>query len=323
MKVGINGFGRIGKSVYKVLLSRNIAVTQINDPFLSLDYLAYTLKYDSTYGPCHGVSFSSNKLIYNKRSSELMSYKEPSQIPWDVDVVIEASGAFTTVEQCRGHKARRVIITAPSKDAPMFVYGVNHANYNNEEVISNASCTTNCLAPIVKIINDAFGIKEGLMTTIHACTATQKVVDGSSKKDWRSGRGALQNIIPATTGAAKAVTKVIPELEGKITGMAMRVPVANVSVVDFTFKTEKETSMDEVIEEIERNIAGEMKGIVGITGDMVVSSDFNGCSLSAIVDVEASIGLNSTFFKIIAWYDNEYGYSCRVVDLLEYISREK
>lgn len=323
MKVGINGFGRIGKAVYKVLHERNIEVTQINDPFLSPEYLAYFLKYDSTYGTFEGeIKVSGNKITCGKITSELFSYKDPAEIPWDVDFVIESSGVFTTEEQCKKHKCKKIIITAPSKDVPMYVYGVNHEDSKDKSIISNASCTTNCLAPLVKIIDDAFGIEEGLMTTIHACTATQKVVDAASSKDWRSGRGALQNIIPASTGAAKAVTKVIPKLEGKLTGMAMRVPVPNVSVVDFTFRTREKTNMDNIITAIKKAMEGDMKGIVGITDEHVVSSDFNHCPLSSIIDTKASIALNDNFFKIISWYDNEHGYSCRVVDLLEYINKQ-
>lgn len=324
MKVGINGFGRIGKNIFKILLYRNVEVTQINDPNLTPEYLEYLLKYDSTYDQYHDCTLTENKLIYKKGIiTELLNKKDPAEIPWDVDIVIEASGVFTTLEQCKAHKVGKVLITAPSKDAPMFVYGVNHMNYAEENIVSGASCTTNCLAPIVKILNDAFTIKEGFMTTVHAVTSTQKAVDGQSAKDWRCGRGALQNIIPTSTGAAEAVAKIIPELKGKITGLAMRVPVANVSVVDFTFKTEKETSMYHIVDVIQDQMATNFRGIVGITKDKVVSSDFNGCPFSTVVDVSASIELNSTFFKLIAWYDNEYGYSCRTVDLLEYIMKLK
>lgn len=319
MKVGINGFGRIGKTVYKILSDRDITVTQINDPFIELNYLRYLLQFDSTHGETQNVSICDNKLKYKNNTTELLNFKNPADIPWDVDIVIESSGAFTTIDLCNDHKVDKILITSPSKDVPMFVYGVNHTKYNNERIVSNASCTTNCLAPIAKVINDAFTIKEGLMTTIHSVTASQKIVDGLSNKCWRSGRGALQNIIPASTGAASAVSKVIPTLEGKLTGISMRVPVANVSVVDFTFKTEIETSFDEIIKELQKAAAGEMKGILATTDLSVVSSDFISCSLSACVDLTASIALNSTFYKIIAWYDNEYGYSCRIVDLLVYI----
>lgn len=324
MKVGINGFGRIGKTVYKILSDRNIEVPQINDPFLTPEYLAYMLKYDSTLGPAKKeIKISGNTITFGNTKSELLTHRDPGEIPWKVDIVIEASGVFTTQEQCKKHKCDKILITAPSKDSPMFVYGVNHESYNNEKIFSNASCTTNCLAPLVKIIDDAFEIEEGLMTTIHACTATQKVVDNASSKDWRSGRGALQNIIPASTGAAKAVTKVIPKLEGKLTGMAMRVPVANVSVVDFTFRTKNKTSMAKIVEKVKEAANGKMKNIMGITEEEVVSSDFNENSLSSIFDVKASIALNDNFFKVISWYDNEYGYSCRVVDLIEYVLKKK
>lgn len=323
MKVGINGFGRIGKAVHKICAKRGIEVPQINDPFMTPEYLAYNLKYDSTYGQSkENIAISGNVITYGKIKTELMQHKDPAEVKWCVDVVIEASGVFTTLEECKKHKCDRVIITAPSKDAPMFVYGVNHTEYKNESVISNASCTTNCLAPLVKIIDDAFEIEEGLMTTIHACTATQKIVDSAAKKDWRSGRSGMQNIIPSTTGAAKAVTKVIPKLEGKLTGMAMRVPVANVSVVDFTFRTKNKTTMEEISNKIRDAASKEMKGIVDVTEEDVVSCDFNGSSYSSIFDKKASIALNDTFFKVISWYDNEYGYSVRVVDLAEFIAKK-
>ncbi|EJW02386.1 glyceraldehyde-3-phosphate dehydrogenase, type I [Edhazardia aedis USNM 41457] len=324
MKVGINGFGRIGKTIYKILHERNVKVPQINDPFLSPEYLAYSLKYDSTFGSSkEKIEAKDNKIIYGNTESTVYAIREPENIPWDVDVVIEASGVFTTKDQCAKHKCDKVLITAPSKDAPMFVYGVNHTQYNNEKVFSNASCTTNCLAPLAKILNDNFGIVEGLMTTVHACTATQKIVDAVSAKDWRSGRGGMQNIIPASTGAAKAVAKVIPSLDGKLTGMAFRVPVANVSVVDFTFRTNKPTNLADIQSKIEDASKSSMNGVISVVKEPVVSSDFNGCSLSSIVDITASIALNNNFFKIVSWYDNEYGYSCRVVDLIEYICGKK
>lgn len=323
MKVGINGFGRIGKSVYKVLKERGFDVPQINDPFLTPDYLCYMLKYDSTFGPAtEEVSFDGNNIKYGSSTSELMNYKDPSEIPWNVDVVIEATGVFLTKEQCEKHKCDKVIITAPSKDATMYVHGVNCEEYKGEKVISNASCTTNCLAPIVKIIDDEFEIEKGLMTTIHACTATQKIVDGISKKDWRGGRSGMQNIIPSTTGAASAVTKVIPRLKGKLTGMAMRVPVANVSAVDFTFSTVKPATMKKIEEAVIKAANGPMKGIVSITTDQVVSNDFIKDSNSCIFDSLASIELDDHFFKVIAWYDNEYGYSCRVVDMINVITKK-
>lgn len=323
MKVGINGFGRIGKSVYKILKERGYDVPQINDPFLTPDYLCYMLKYDSTFGKAvEEVSFDGNKIKYGSMTSELLNYKEPGEIPWNVDVVIESTGLFVSQADCEKHKCNKVIITAPSKDANMYVHGVNCKEYKGEKVISNASCTTNCLAPIVKIIDDEFEIEKGLMTTIHACTATQKIVDGISKKDWRGGRGGMQNIIPSTTGAASAVTKVIPRLKGKLTGMAMRVPVPNVSVVDFTFSTKKLASMDKIKDAIVKAANGPMKGIVSVTTEQVVSSDFNKDSNSSIFDTLASIELDDHFFKVIAWYDNEYGYSCRVVDMIDVVTKK-
>lgn len=323
MKVGINGFGRIGKSVYKVLKERGYDVPQINDPFLTPEYLCYMLKYDSTYGPAsETISFDGDTIKYGNSISKLTGYKDPSEIPWDVDVVIESTGVFVSKEECEKHNCKKVIITAPSKDANMYVRGVNCKEYKGEKVISNASCTTNCLAPIVKIIDDEFEIEKGLMTTIHACTATQKLVDGISKKDWRGGRSGMQNIIPSTTGAASAVTKVIPRLSGKLTGMAMRVPVPNVSVVDFTFSTRKPASMKKIEEAIDKASKGPMKGIVDVTKEQVVSSDFNRNSNSSIFDSLASIELDDHFFKVIAWYDNEYGYSCRVVDMIDVVTRK-
>ncbi|KAM0687125.1 hypothetical protein COBT_001641, partial [Conglomerata obtusa] len=310
-------------AVYKAFHEKGIEVPQINDPFLTPEYLAYNLKYDSTFGPSKKeIKIDGNTITYGKTKSELMTFKDPSEIPWKVDIVIEASGVFTTLDECKKHRCNKVIITAPSKDAPMFVFGVNHTEYKNEQVISNASCTTNCLAPIVKIIDDAFGIEEGLMTTIHACTATQKIIDSAAKKDWRSGRSGMQNIIPSTTGAAKAVTKVIPKLEGKLTGMAMRVPVPNVSVVDFTFRTKNSTTMNEISGKIKEASKSTFKNIVDYTNEDVVSSDFNGNAFSSIYDEKASIGLNNNFFKVISWYDNEFGYSARVVDLAEFIFKK-
>ncbi|KAM0675005.1 hypothetical protein GVAV_001344 [Gurleya vavrai] len=324
MNVGINGFGRIGKMVYKAFVEKGIAVTHINDPFLTPEYLAYNLKYDSTFGRSkEQISVHENKIKYGNNESILTDHKNPEDIEWNVDILIEASGVFSTVKDCQRHKCKKIIITAPSKDAKMFVFGVNHEEYNNESIISNASCTTNCLAPIAKIIDDQFEIQEGLMTTIHACTATQKIVDAAAKKDWRSGRSGMQNIIPSTTGAAEAVTKVIPKLEKKLTGMAMRVPVANVSVVDFTFKTKKKTCMKEISEKIKEAANNKMKNIVQFTDEDVVSSDFIGNSHSAIFDEKASMALNENFFKVIAWYDNEFGYSARVVDMANFIYAKK
>ncbi|TBU20659.1 glyceraldehyde-3-phosphate dehydrogenase [Hamiltosporidium tvaerminnensis] len=329
MKVGINGFGRIGKIIFKILTKRGIEVPFINDPFVDADYVEYCLKYDSTFGKCNcKIQKKEKSVIVDGKETFIGDFRSPSEIPWNkynVDGVIEASGVFISLKDCEGHLksgAKKVIITAPSKDAPMYVYGVNEKEYKNEKIISNASCTTNCLAPLAKLINDKFGIIEGLMTTVHAATATQKVVDGASKKDFRSGRGVMQNIIPASTGAAKAVGSVIPSLNGKLTGMAIRVPVPNVSIVDLTVKTEKSTSLEEIKELIKKESEGELKGIMGFTEDEVVSSDFNGDSRSSIFDYKASIALTPTFFKLLCWYDNEYGYSYRVVDMLEYVLKK-
>ncbi|KAF7684316.1 Glyceraldehyde-3-phosphate dehydrogenase [Astathelohania contejeani] len=330
MKVGINGFGRIGKLIYKILVKAGIEVPVINDPFIDEDQLIYFLKYDSTHGrESSEIKREGEHVIYNGQKTILLNKRCPNEIEWrkhGVEVVVEASGAFTTLESNQGHinnGAKKVIITAPSKDAPMFVYGVNHTSYKNESIISNASCTTNCLAPLAKIIHDEFEIVEGLMTTVHAVTNTQKSIDSISKKDWRGGRGAWQNIIPSSTGAAKAVGKVIPELNGKLTGMAMRVPVADVSVVDLTCRTKKKATMNEIIEVIKKASESNLKGVMGYTEDEVVSSDFIGDERSSIFDVKASIALSDNFFKLISWYDNEFGYSCRVVDLLKYICSKK
>lgn len=320
LKIGINGFGRIGKLVHRVLTERNISTYKINDPFLNLDFAKYAMYYDSTHGRSNfKTEVKEESLFVNDKEIKVSYERDPEKIQWDdCDIVIEASEVFTTTEKCKGHlkTAKKVIITAPSSDAPMFVYGVNHDKYNNEEIFSNASCTTNCLAPLAKLIHDKFTIKEGLMTTVHALTNSQSVLD-IYKGKFRSGRSA-NNIVPASTGAAKAVTKVIPELNGKINGMAFRVPVQNVSVVDFVVKTEKETSLDEILEKVKEAAQNELKGIMCYTTEEVVSSDYNGCSLSSVFDFGASMQINSTFFKLIAWYDNEYGYSCRVVDMVKY-----
>lgn len=323
VKIGINGFGRIGRIVLRESLRRdNVEVVAIND-LLEVNHLAYLLKYDSVHGKFDGeVEVRDGKLYVNGRNIRVTAEKDPSQLKWDevgAEIVAECTGIFTTLEKAQTHingGARKVVISAPSADAPMFVMGVNHEKATAADtIVSNASCTTNCLAPLAKIIHDNFGIAEALMTTVHATTATQLTVDGPSKKDFRGGRAALLNIIPASTGAAKAVGKVIPELNGKLTGMSMRVPVADVSVVDLTVKTERETSYDEIMSVLKRASETDYKGIVGFTEDDVVSQDFVSDTRTSIVDSKAGIGLNSTFFKIVSWYDNEYGYSSKLLDL--------
>jgi len=328
-KIGINGFGRIGRLVTRAALqNENVQVVAINDPFIDLEYMVYMFKYDSTHGPFKGdVKFGDGKLIINDKAISVFSEKDPSAIPWKTagaDFVVESTGVFTTTEKASAHLkggASKVIISAPSADAPMFVMGVNHEKYDpSMKVVSNASCTTNCLAPLAKCINDEFGIVEGLMTTVHAYTATQKTVDGPSGKNWRDGRGASQNIIPASTGAAKAVGKVIPELNGKLTGMAFRVPTPNVSVVDLTVKLAKPASYELIKQKVKEYSEGAMKGIMGYTDDQVVSTDFNGDNRSSIFDAGAGIALSDTFVKLVTWYDNEFGYSNRVVDLIAYMA---
>lgn len=328
VKLGINGFGRIGRIVFRETFNRdNVEVVAIND-LLEVDHLAYLLKYDSVHGRFNGeVEVKDNQLYVNGRHIRVTAAKDPSTLKWDeagVDVVAECTGIFTTLETAEAHikgGAKKVVISAPSADAPMFVMGVNHDKATAADtIVSNASCTTNCLAPLAKVINDNFGIVEGLMTTVHATTATQLTVDGPSKKDFRGGRAALLNIIPASTGAAKAVTKVIHELEGKLTGMSMRVPVADVSVVDLTVKLSKETTYEEIMAVLKKSSETDMKGILGFTEDDVVSQDFISDSRTSIVDSKAGIGLNSTFFKIVSWYDNEYGYSSKLIDLSVHIA---
>ena len=328
IKIGINGFGRIGRMVLRASLERDdVDVVAIND-LLNIDHLAYLLKYDSVHGKCKAdVSVNNNNLIINGNEVFVSAERDPKNISWDsknVDVVAECTGIFTTIETAQYHidgGAPKVVISAPSKDAPMYVMGVNHNDLNkNDSIISNASCTTNCLAPLTKVLNDSFGIEEALMTTVHAVTATQFTVDGPSKKDYRGGRSSLLNIIPASTGAAKAVTKVIPSLEGKITGMAFRVPTANVSVVDLTVKLSKETSYEEVMKTIKKASESELHNILGYTEEAVVSQDFIGDSRISIVDAKAGIQLNSMFYKIISWYDNEAGYSNKLLDLAKHFS---
>lgn len=328
IKIGINGFGRIGRMVLRASLERDdVDVVAIND-LLNIDHLAYLLKYDSVHGKCRAdISVNNNNLIINGNEVCVSAERDPKNISWDsknVDVVAECTGIFTTLETAQYHidgGAPKVVISAPSKDAPMYVMGVNHNDLNkNDSIISNASCTTNCLAPLTKVLNDSFGIEEALMTTVHAVTATQFTVDGPSKKDYRGGRSSLLNIIPASTGAAKAVTKVIPSLEGKITGMAFRVPTANVSVVDLTVKLSKETSYEEVMKTIKKASESELHNILGYTEEPVVSQDFIGDSRTSIVDAKAGIQLNSMFYKIISWYDNEAGYSNKLLDLAKHFS---
>jgi len=329
VKIGINGFGRIGRLVLRASLSHaNALVVAVNDPFMDVAYMVYLFKYDSTHGRYKGtVEEKDGKLIIDGREIAVYAKRDPAEIPWGshgADYVVESTGVFTTSDKAAAHikgGAKHVVISAPSADAPMFVMGVNQTSYNKSlPVISNASCTTNCLAPLAKVINDKFGIVEGLMTTVHATTATQKTVDGPSGKEWRDGRGAGQNIIPAATGAAKAVGKVIPELNGKLTGMAFRVPTPDVSVVDLTVRLEKAATIDEINAAIKEAADGPLKGILGYTDEQVVSTDFLGDTRSSIFDAAASISLNPHFVKLISWYDNEFGYSHRVVDLIEYIA---
>jgi len=332
MKIGINGFGRIGRLVFRAAMEhKDVDVVAINDLF-DADYLAYMLKYDSTHKEFKGTIKveSPSCIVVNGKKVRVTAEKDPANLKWNevgADYIVESTGLFTEMEKAQGHLkagAKKVLISAPSKDAPMFVMGVNEKTYKNDmSVFSNASCTTNCLAPMAKVLNDKWGIIEGLMTTCHAITATQKTVDGPSKKDWRGGRGASQNIIPSSTGAAKAVGKVIPSLNGKLTGMALRVPVADVSVVDLTCKLAKAAKWDEIKAEMKRASQNELKGILGYTEDAVVSSDFIGDSRTSIFDAGAGIALNDTFVKVVAWYDNEWGYSCKVIDLLKYVSTVK
>lgn len=330
VKVGINGFGRIGRLVFRAAVNNPaVEICGINDPFIDLYYMTYMLKYDTVHGQFKGsISIEGDKLIVNGKKISIYGVKEPSQIPWSecgAEYVVESTGVFTEIGSASAHfqgGAKKVIISAPSKDAPMFVMGVNEAKYKKEmNVVSNASCTTNCLAPLAKVVNDNFGIVEGLMTTVHSMTATQKTVDGPSKKDWRGGRAAAHNIIPSSTGAAKAVGKVIPELNGKLTGMAFRVPTIDVSVVDLTCKLAKPASYDDIKAAIKKAAEGEMKGILGYTEDEVVSSDFIGDARTSIFDAKAGIALSDTFVKLVSWYDNEWGYSNKVMDLLIYMSK--
>lgn len=326
-KIGINGFGRIGRLVLRASIEKGAQVVAVNDPFIGVDYMVYLFKYDSTHGRFKGeVKADGNCLVVNGNKIQVFQERDPKAIPWakaGAEYVVESTGVFTTIEKASAHLeggAKKVIISAPSADAPMFVCGVNLEAYQpSMKVVSNASCTTNCLAPLAKVVNDNFDIVEGLMTTVHATTATQKTVDGPSGKLWRDGRGAAQNIIPAATGAAKAVGKVIPALNGKLTGMAFRVPVANVSVVDLTVRLGKGASYDDIKAKVKEAANGPLKGILGYTEEEVVSSDFIGDTHSSIFDAAAGISLNNNFVKLISWYDNEYGYSNRVVDLIKYM----
>lgn len=331
IKVGINGFGRIGRLVFRAAMERgDIEIVGIND-LLDPDYCAYMLQYDSTHGRFKGsVSVEDGKLIVNGRKIRVTAEKDPANLKWNevgAEYVVESTGLFLTKEGAAKHiqaGAKRVVMSAPSKDdTPMFVMGVNHANYKSEPVVSNASCTTNCLAPLAKIIHDNWGITEGLMTTVHATTATQKTVDGPSAKDWRGGRGAAQNIIPSSTGAAKAVGKVIPELNGKLTGMAFRVPTPNVSVVDLTVRLDKAASYDEIKTAVKKASETTMKGIVAYTEDDVVSTDFVGETCTCVFDANAGIALNDRFVKLVAWYDNEWAYSNKVIDLIKHMATVK
>ncbi|ENJ0302024.1 glyceraldehyde-3-phosphate dehydrogenase [Salmonella enterica] len=329
IKVGINGFGRIGRTVFREAQKRSdIEIVAIND-LLDVNYMAYMLKYDSTHGRFDGtIEVDNGQLIVNGKIIRVTTERDPNNLKWGeigVDVVAEATGIFLTDETARKHitsGARKVVLTGPSKDnTPMFVKGVNFDKYRGQDIVSNTSCTTNCLAPLAKVINDNFGIIEGLMTTVHATTATQKTVDGPSHKDWRGGRGAAQNIIPSSTGAAKAVGKVLPKLNGKLTGMAFRIPTPNVSVVDLTVRLEKAASYEDIKKVIKAASEGSMKGILGYTEDDVVSTDFNGEVCTSVFDAKASIALNDNFVKLVSWYDNETGYSNKVLDLITHISR--
>ena len=332
IKIGINGFGRIGRLVFRAAVDRNdVEIVGIND-LIDVDYMAYMLKYDSTHGRFSGtVSVENGALVVNGKKIRVTAERNPADLKWGevgAEYVVESTGLFLDKAKCQAHidaGAKKVIMSAPSKDdTPMFVMGVNNKKYTADmNFVSNASCTTNCLAPIVKVLHDNFGVIEGLMTTIHATTATQKTVDGPSMKDWRGGRGAGQNIIPSSTGAAKAVGKVIPELNGKLTGMSFRVPTPDVSVVDLTCRLDKPASYDAIKKAMKAAADGPLKGILGYTEDAVVSSDFNGDSRTSIFDAEAGISLNDNFVKVVAWYDNEWGYSCKLLDLIAHMKTVK
>ena len=332
IKVGINGFGRIGRMAFRAIANEaefsDIEVVGIND-LLDPDYLAYMLKYDSVHGRLtDDISVVDGKLIFNGRAIRLSAEKDPANLKWGeigADIVIESTGLFLTEESCQKHiaaGAKKVVQSAPSKDdTPMFVYGVNHAKYAGQNIVSAASCTTNCLAPVAKVLHDNFGIKRGLMSTVHAATASQKTVDGPSTKDWRGGRGILENIIPSSTGAAKAVGKVIPELDKKLTGMSFRVPTSDVSVVDLTVELEKGASYELICQTIKAASEGSLKGVLGYTEDKVVATDFRGCPLPSIFDADAGIALDDTFVKLVIWYDNEYGYTCNMLRFLQHVAK--
>ncbi len=330
IKVGINGFGRIGRMVFRAVAKdfKDIEIVAIND-LLAPDYLAYMLKYDSVHGRFNGdIKVDGGNMIVNGKTIRLTAERDPANLKWNevgADIVIDCTGFFLTTESCQAHisaGAKKVVQSAPAKDdTPMYVYGVNHANYAGQTIVSAASCTTNCLAPVAKVLNDNWGIKRGLMTTVHAATATQKTVDGPSMKDWRGGRGILENIIPSSTGAAKAVGKVIPELNKKLTGMAFRVPTSDVSVVDLTVELNKEVSYEDICKAMKAASEGAMKGVLDYTEDKVVSTDFVGCSAPSTFDAGAGIAIDSTFVKIVAWYDNEYGYTCNMLRLVEHVAK--
>ena len=329
-QIGINGFGRIGRLVFRAALARDdVEVVALNDPFMTPDYMAYMLRYDTTHGQFQGtIAYEDNALIVNGQKITVFAEKEVGDIPWGkvgAEYICECTGQHLTKEKCQGHidaGAKHVVMGAPSKDdTPMFVMGVNNKKYTSDmQFVSNASCTTNCLAPIAKVLHESFGIKEGLMTTVHSVTPTQKILDGASLKDWRGGRAACGNIIPSSTGAAKAVGKVIPELNGKLTGMSMRVPTLDVSVVDLTVNLEKPASYEDICKAMKSASEGELKGVLGYTEDPVVSSDFLGDSRTSIFDAKAGIALTDSFVKVVSWYDNECGYSNKMVDLIRYMS---
>jgi len=329
VRVAINGFGRIGRMVFRAATKEfsDIEIVAIND-LLDPDYLAYMLKFDSVHGRFQGdVSVEGGALVVNGKKIRLTAVKDPAELKWgevNADVVVESTGLFLTTESCQKHLAagaKKVVQSAPSKDdTPMFVYGVNHTKYAGEAIVSAASCTTNCLAPVAKVLHDNWGIKRGLMSTVHAATATQKTVDGPSSKDWRGGRGILENIIPSSTGAAKAVGKVIPELNKKLTGMSFRVPTSDVSVVDLTVELIKDASYEEICKAMKAASEGPLKGVLGYTDEKVVSTDFRGCNLPSIFDADAGISLDSTFVKVVSWYDNEYGYTCNMLRVVRHVA---
>jgi len=330
IKIGINGFGRIGRMVFRAIAKdfKDMEVVGIND-LLDVDYLEYMLKYDSVHGRFDGdVAIDGNNLVVDGKTIRLTAERNPADLKWDevgADIVVDCTGFFLTTESCQAHidaGAKKVVQSAPAKDTetPMFVYGVNHDEYAGQAIVSAASCTTNCLAPMAKVINDNFGIKRGLMTTVHAATATQKTVDGPSNKDWRGGRGILENIIPSSTGAAKAVGIVLPELNGKLTGMAFRVPTSDVSVVDLTCELEKSATYEEICAAMKAASEGPMSATLGYTDEKVVSTDFRGCMNSSIFDAGAGIALDGTFVKLVAWYDNEYGYTCNMMNLVRHVA---